>query len=176
MQEIKKVTIETKPTVPKPVFVRLLLLFSGGAGCLLVGIIVSVTMRDPITLGMSVILSIAFLTKGILLKRKINADVIFRVSGVCVSIVPKILGRYRLIELIDPDSGGDAHLVLPKKIVFKIGHVYNCYFDNPHIKQQYRDHIPQDGSNSRFFIAEKDFPTTGFLGFEDLGIYQENPK
>ena len=164
-----------KPAVPRPVFMRALLLFTGGAGCLLVGIVISRVTGDIVTLGMSAILGVAFVTKGILLKRKINTGCIYCVTGVCVSITPKILGRYRRIELVNTDTGDGTHFVLPKKTVFKIGHVYHCYLDSPLGNQHQLDNAPQDGSRSRFFIAEQDLPTNGFLGFEDLGVYQEKP-
>jgi hypothetical protein len=158
------------PAVPKPVFMRMVLLFGGGVGCLFVGIVVARATGDFVTLGMSVILCAALATKGVLLKRKIKSGVIFCVSGVCVSIAPKLLGRYRRIELVNTDTGGDAHFVLPKKTVFKVGHVYNCYFDTPPATIN-----DNDGPRGRFSISESDLPTNGFLGFEDFGVYQEKP-
>jgi hypothetical protein len=150
-------------TIPKPVFIRLLMLFGGGVGCLFVGIIVSLVTGDLILLAMSAILGISFTVKGFLLKRKISKAQIFSVSGVCVSLTPKILGRYRRIELLDTATGNEVSFVLPKKIIFKVGHVYTCYFDS-----EIND--PQ----GRFFNS--DLPANGFLGFEDFGIYQEKPK
>jgi hypothetical protein len=144
---------------------RLLMLFGGGIGCLLVGIVVLIAARDFILLAMSAVLGAAFTAKGFLLKRKTNTGQIYSVSGVCVSIVPKVLGRYRRIELINTDSGGDMHFILPKKVIFKIGHVYTCYFDNP-----INSHL-----NGGFFNSDMDLPTNGFLGFEDFGMYQERP-
>jgi hypothetical protein len=152
------------PATPRPVFMRLLMLFGSAAGCLLVGVIVSIVTGDMILLAMSAILGIAFAAKGFLLKRKINAGQIYSVPGVCISIVPKILGRYRRIELVDIDTGDDVSFILPKKTTFKIGHVYTCYFDNPISS-------PLNINN-----AGMDLPTNGFLGFEDFGVYQEKPS
>jgi len=143
--------------VPKPVFMRLLMLFGGGAGCLFVGIIVSLVTGDLVLLAMSAILSVALVAKGILLKRKIKAGQIYSVSGVCIGIVPKMFGRYKRIELVDIATGNDVFFILPKKVIFKVGHVYTCYFDNQIIN------------------ADLDLPTNGFLGFEDFGVYQEKP-
>jgi len=157
--------------MPKPVFIRLLMLFGGGAGCLLVGIIVTLATGDLVLLAMSVILGAAFITKGFLLKRKINAGQMHSVSGVCVNISPKIFGRYRRIELVDTVTGGDISFVLPKKVEFKVGHVYTCYFHNPIRNSPESTDIPQIG----FLSTELDLPTNGFLGFEDSGIYQEKP-
>ena len=116
--------------IPKPVFMRLLMLFGGGIGCLLVGIVVTMVTGDLVLLAMSAILGVAFVAKGFLLKRKIGSGQIYCISGVCVSITSKILGRYRRMELVDTDTGDEMHFILPKKVVFKIGHVYNCFFDN----------------------------------------------
>lgn len=156
-------------TIPKPVLIRLLMLFGGGVGCLFVGIVVSLATEDLIMLAMSFILCIAFLTKGILLKRKINARQIFHISGVCVSIVPKMMNRYRRIELVNTDTGDDVHFILPKKVGFKVGHAYNCYFDH-HISDR---PVSVNNPKGDFLNAELDLPTNGFLGFEDFGVYQE---
>jgi len=72
------------PVIPKPIFMRLLMLFGGGIGCLLVGIIVTLVTGDMVLLAMSAILGIAFVTKGFLLRRKINIGQIYSVAGVCV--------------------------------------------------------------------------------------------
>ena len=80
-----------------------------------------------------------------------------------------MFGRYRCIELIDTDTGNDIRFVLPKKIVFKIGHVYTCYFDNQNKVNAADSDKPSDGA----FNPEIDLPTNGFLGFEDFGVYQE---
>jgi len=190
-------TTTTQQPTPKPVFMRLLMLFGGGVGCLLVGIIVSMVTGDLVMLAMSAVLGIAFVTKGILLIRKIRLGHIYSVSGVCVSIVPKLLGRYRRIELVDVSSGNDICFILPKKVVFKIGHSYTCYFDNQlndqhshhnqhqHLYDQHSQHNHNhnyqdrqgrgDSSKGGFFNADMDLPTNGFLGFEDFGVYQEKP-
>jgi len=157
--------------IPKPVFMRLLMLFGGGAGCLFVGIIVALVTGDSIILAMSAILSIAFISKGYMLKRKINSGQIYNVSGVCVSTAPKIFGRYKHIELVDTITGNDVHFILPKKVVFKVGHVYNCYFDNSISNRP----VNINNAQSSFINADLDLPTNGFLGFEDFGIYQEKP-
>lgn len=172
-EDIKESTSHPQPlNTPKPVFMRLLMLFGGGVGCSLVGIIVSLVTGDLVLLAMSAILSIAFVTKGFLLRRKVNSGQIYSVSGVCVSIAPKILGRYSRIELVDAVTGGDVHFILPKKTVFKVGHVYACYFDNQISNRPVSINNPKGG----FFNADMDLPTNGFLGFEDFGIYQEKPQ
>ena len=163
--------VQSAPIIPKPVFMRLLMLFGGGIGCLLVGIVVSMVTGDLVMLAMSAILCVAFVAKGVLLKRKIGLGQIFSVSGVCVGIVPKILNRYRRIELVNTDTGGDVQFILPKKVIFKIGHVYCCYFDHPVNNHPVSLNKAQGG----FFNADMDLPTNGFLGFEDFGVYQEKP-
>ena len=174
------------PTIPKPIFMRLIMLFGGSIGCLAVGIIVSLVTGDLVLLAMSAILSIAFAAKGFLLRRKINTGQIYSVSGVCVSITPKMLGRYRRIELVDVSTGDDVHFILPKKTVFKIGHVYTCYFDNQignrpqRMGTQHSQGVNGSKSvnnpKSRLLNADLDLPTNGFLGFEDFGVYHEKPS
>ncbi|MCL2189831.1 MAG: hypothetical protein FWB87_13815 [Defluviitaleaceae bacterium] len=157
-------------TIPKPVFIRLLVLYGGGGACLFVGVIVSSSIGDMALLVMSVILSVAFIAKGFMLKRKINAGQIYSVSGVCVSLTPKMLGRYKRIELVDTATGDDVFFILPRKVAFKVGHVYTCYFDHP-----INNLISNNESIGSFNGADLDLPTNGFLGFEDFGIYHEKP-
>jgi len=171
MNESDNKPTTTNPAAPKPVFMRMLMLFAAAVGCLLVGFVVSRVTGDMILLAMSVILGTSFLAKGFLLRRKINTGQIYSVSGVCVSIAPKILGRYRRIELVDTETGDDVSFILPKKVVFKIGHVYTCYFDNQIGKQPLNINNPKGG----IIKADMDLPTNGFLGFEDFGVYQEKP-
>jgi hypothetical protein len=171
MHENENKSAETSPVTPKPVFMRLIMLFGAAVGCLLVGIVVSRATGDMILLAMSAILGTAFIAKGLLLKRKIRTGQIYSVAGVCVSIAPKILGRYRRIELVDTDTGNDVSFILPKKVVFKIGHVYTCYFDNQIGSRPLNINNPK----GRFINADMDLPTNGFLGFEDFGVYQEKP-
>ena len=162
---------DSKPTTPKPVFMRMLILFGAAIGCLFVGVVVSRVTGDMILLAMSAILGVAFITKGFLLKRKISTGQIYNVSGVCVSITPKILGRYRRIELVNTDTGDDVSFILPKKVMFKVGHVYYCYFDNRISNDPLNINNPKGGITN----AGVDLPTNGFLGFEDFGVYQEKP-
>jgi len=166
-----EISSNTSPTIPKPVFMRLLMLFVGGIGCLLVGIIVTTVTGDMVLLALSLILGAALVVKGILMRRKINQGHIYSVSGVCVSVAPKMLRRYKRIELVDTTTGDDVHFVLPKRVVFKVGHVYTCYFDNRITNRSDSVAMPQNG----FLNAELDLPTNGFLGFENFGIYHEKP-
>jgi len=172
MQENNNTPPNVSPTIPKPVFMRLLMLFGGGVACMLVGVIVAIATGDLVLLAMSAILSVAFVTKGFLLKRKIKSGQIYSVSGVCISLTPKMLGRYRRIELVDVDTGADVHFILPKKVIFKVGHVYSCYFDNEIGNRPMSINNPK----GRFMSADLDLPTNGFLGFEDFGVYQEKPS
>ena len=161
----------TRPPMPKPVLMRLFMLFGGGVGCLIVGIFMSKMMGDWVLLAMSVILFISFLAKGFLLKRKINSTQIYKISGVCVSSAPKMFGRYKRIDLVDTQTGGEVSFIMPKKVVFKIGHVYTCYFEN-----NFNDRLEDENNfEGGFFSMSVDLPTNGFLGYENLGVYQEKP-
>jgi len=173
-------TLEAHTSTPKPVFIRLLTLFGGGVGCAFVGIVVTLATGDLVLLALSGILGVAFITKGFLLRRKIKLGQIYSVSGVCVSVAPKMLGRYRRIELVDVTTGDDAHFILPKKVVFKVGHVYTCYFDNQISRRPENLNGSSDLENfnsrkNRLLSTDFDLPANGFLGFEDFGVYQEKP-
>ena len=159
------------PPVPKPVFMRLLLLFGGGIASLFIGAIVAWVMGDFITLVMSIIICLALFISGVSLKRKISKGEIYSVSGVCIGSTPKMFGRYKRTLLVIVETGDEVAIVLPKKTEFKIGHRYTCYFTSP-INSRHEDkENPQGG----FFGAEMDFPTNGFVGREDFGVYHEKP-
>jgi len=159
-----------QPAIPKPVFMKLITLFGGGAICLFIGFIVALVTRDLLILGMSGILFVAFIVKGLLIQQKIRSSKVYIVDGVCIGIAPKILGRYKRIELVNTDTGDDAFFILPKKVGFKLGYVYKCYFDN-----DIKNRVPTDEkTKNSFFNNGMDLPTNGFLGFECFGIYQGN--
>jgi len=170
-QESVQETTKQSQITPRPVFMRLLLLFGSAIGCLFVGTVVSMATGDRALLVMPAILSVALVAKGFLLRRKIKKGQIYSVSGVCVSIAPKMFRRYRHIELVNTDTGEDVSFILPKKVVFKIGHMYTCYFDNQIGNRPLSINNPKIG----FINADMNLPTNGFLGFENFGIYQEKP-
>jgi len=58
MQENKPAALSKSTAAPKPVFIRMLMLFGGGVGCLLVGVIVSLVTGDVIMLAMSAFLAL----------------------------------------------------------------------------------------------------------------------
>ena len=160
------------PPIPKPVFFRLLLLFGGGICCLFIGVIMAWVMRDTTTLGMSVIICAALVIAGVSLKRKISRGEIYSLSGVCIGSTPKMFGRYKRTTFVILESGEEVSIVLPKKTEYKIGHSYITYFSAPIKRSHQTDKkTPQGG----FFVADMDFPTNGYIGREDLGIYTEKP-
>jgi len=118
---------------------------------------------------MSLIICIALIIAGISLKIKISKGNLYSISGVCISSTAKILGRYKRNILVIIETGEEVAITLPKKIEFKIGYRYTCYFSNPITNRQTEN--PVGG----FSYADMDFPTNGFLGCEDFGLYSDKP-
>ena len=168
-----KINSSSSP-LPKPIFMRLLLLFSGAVGCLFVGVVTGVAISDGLTLVLSIILSVTFAGKGIMLIRKLRNCQVYHATGVCISNTPKIMGRYRQVKLVDIITGREVAFILPRKIMFKIGHHYICYFDHPLSRPNgVSTSSLERAMDGGFFYVTFDLPTPGFLGFEDLGLYQE---
>jgi len=76
-------------TMPKPVFIRMLMLFCGGVGCLFVGIIVSFATGDSILMAMSAIIFATFITKGLCLEIKSDAGSYILFPGSAQVLHPK---------------------------------------------------------------------------------------
>lgn len=158
------------PVIPRPIFIRLLVCFAAGPGFLLVGTFAAVALRDISLFVGAAVIGIVFVCSGVILKRKVRDGKIYSVSGVCLDITPRFYGRYSRIEMVEVDTGENISFTLPRKVAFKRGHFYTCYFDH-------RFYALRDNSdtNPKASINESlDLPTSGFLGYEHQGLYQAN--
>lgn len=80
------------------------------------------------------------------------------VEGVCVSIVPKPLRKYRKIKIVDGD-GNESTMLLGKQSRVKIGYRYRFYFkETQHIS------LGSEYLNSAM-------SSDHFLGYEELGEF-----
>jgi len=155
------------PVIPRPIFMRLLVCFVAGSGFLLVGTFAAFALNDISLFVGAAVIGIVFICSGLILRKKVRDRKIYAVSGVCLDVTPKMYGRYSLIELIDVETGEGIYFTLPRKIAFKRGHCYTCYFDHPL-------HVPKD--NIAVINESPDWPTSGFLGYEHFGLYREKSQ
>ena len=160
------------PRIPGPVFLRLMMLFSGGIAVFLVGIFASIAMNDPLSFIMGAVICSGFLFIGFLLNRKIKAGKIYTITGVCTASEYKLFKRYLETTFVDIESevGDEHYTLLPRKTRFKLGHKYTLYFDRPQ-----RAHGAELHSTDEHF-GEDLFPTVGYLGYDHHGIYTEKKK
>ena len=145
-----------KQTIPKPIYWRMVALICGSVGVTLVGAVVAFTLRDIFLLGVTIAIAFGLLGKWFLLRKHIKTVGFSAEEGVCINFVPKIFKRYICTTFINVETSTEWSVTLPKKVVFKEGHRYICYFEQD-IKEAVRE----------------DLPTGGYLGCEDLGIYNE---
>ena len=119
--------MENWKKAPMPLKRKLLLTASVGILCLLVGIAMCIYSKD----NMMLILSLAvfafnayksYAVYRVALKREYEA-----VEGICVSIIPKPLQRFRKIKIKD-NEGNETTLLLNKQSKVKIGGRYRFYF------------------------------------------------
>ena len=160
--------------LPRPVIMRINLLFAGSIACLVVGGIASSIFNDRMLLFLALIVAVGTATKAYLLRRKVLIGGIYSVSGVCISITPRIMRRYMKNTLVDVQTDEEFHIILPKKTVFKVGHSYTCYFDTP-INAKNPTVATTPNATANAWLEDMDLPTNGFIGYEDFGIYREAP-
>ncbi len=105
---------------------RCFLLFLAGTACILVGAAGFLASEDRILLGLSIVLCIGSVWKGILLWKLIKENRYDTVTGVCVGISLLPLRRYKKVRVMDA-NGIEGTLMLNKKESIQIGFCY-CFF------------------------------------------------
>ena len=137
---------------PAPLRRKLFLTGIIGAGCLLIGAAMSFILKDQIMLFLSLAVFAASVARALSYYRIITD------KGVCVSIVPKPLRKYRKIKIVDGD-GNESTMLLGKQSRVKIGYRYRFYFkETQHIS------LGSEYLNSAM-------SSDHFLGYEELGEF-----
>ena len=106
---------------------KILLMAFVGVGCLLVGIALCIFSKDTMMLFLSLGVFGFSVYKAFSIYRLIIKNEYEVVEGTCVGIVPKMLGRYRKIKIMD-DEANESTLLLDKQSKIKIGDRYRFYF------------------------------------------------
>lgn len=119
--------MEKCKAAPAPLKKKILLTGIVGIGCLLVGIALCVFSKDTIMLFLSLGVFGFSAYKAFSIYRLIAKNEYEVVEGTCVGIVPKMLGRYRKIKIMD-DEANESTLLLDKQSKIKIGDRYRFYF------------------------------------------------
>lgn len=143
---------------PAPLRRKLFLTGIIGAGCLLIGAAMSFILKDQIMLFLSLAVFAASVARALSYYRIITDKSYETVEGVCVSIVPKPLRKYRKIKIVDGD-GNESTMLLGKQSRVKIGYRYRFYFrETQHIS------LGSEYLNSAM-------SSDHFLGYEELGEF-----
>ena len=119
--------MEKWKAAPAPLKKKILLMALVGVGCLLVGIVLCVFSKDTMMLFLSLGVFGFSVYKAFSIYRLIAKNEYEVVEGTCVGIVPKMLGRYRKIKIMD-DEANESTLLLDKQSKIKIGDRYRFYF------------------------------------------------
>ena len=112
---------------PAPLRRKLFLTGIIGAGCLLIGAAMCFILKDRIMLFLSLAVFAASVVRVLSYYRIITDKSYETVEGVCVSVVPKPLRKYRKIKIMDGD-GNESTMLLGKQSKVKIGYRYRFYF------------------------------------------------
>ena len=129
-----------------------------GAGCLLIGVSMCFILKDRIMLFLSLAVFVASAGRALSYYRIITDKSYETVEGVCVSVVPKPLRKYRKIKIMDGD-GNESTMLLGKQSKVKIGYRYRFYFkETQHIS------LGSEYLNSAM-------SSDHFLGYEELGEF-----
>lgn len=156
----------TTKTIPGVLQQRILFTLLIGIVCLAVGIAYWLFSRDMIFLGLSGLVFLFSLLRGIGLWHTIAGRQYEAVEGTCVGISVRPLRQQSRIRIMD-ENGVETALCLGKQSKIKIGFRYRFYFK----------------SNQRLSLGSEYFDTAlstnQFLGFEELGkftFHQEETK
>lgn len=115
-------------------------------------------LKDRIILFLSLAVFAASVVRVLSYYRIITDKSYETVEGVCVSIVPKPLRKYRKIKIMDGD-GNESTMLLGKQSRVKIGYRYRFYF-----KETQRISLGSEYLNSAM-------SSDHFLGYEELGEF-----
>ena len=135
---------------------RWMLTGAAGAGFLLVGLVMFLTLHDRTLLMLSAVLAGLTALRCLSFYRMARDGAYETVEGVCIEIGRVGLRRLRCIRLLQYD-GNECALKLNKRTRLRIGNCYRVYFR-------------QNSSNAGLFpeLLAEDL----FLGLEDMGEYQ----
>lgn len=143
---------------PAPLKRKLFLTGIIGAGCLLIGVSMCFILKDRIMLFLSLAVFVASAGRALSYYRIITDKSYETVEGVCVSVVPKPLRKYRKIKIMDGD-GNESTMLLGKQSKVKIGYRYRFYFkETQHIS------LGSEYLNSAM-------SSDHFLGYEEWGEF-----
>lgn len=145
---------------PAPLRRKLYLTAIIGIVCLLVGLAMFLFLKDKMMLFLSLVICTFSIGKVIDYYRIIAGEDYETVEGICVSVTPKPLRKYRKIKIMD-DNGVESSLLLNKQSKVKIGYCYRFYF-----KETQRISLGSEYLDSAL-------SSDCFLGYEELGEFAE---
>lgn len=145
---------------PPVLFRKWLLTNAVSIGCLGIGGVYYLVAGDGIFLGLSALVFLFGILRGVSLYRLIARGGYEQVEGTCIGITAKPLRKCRQIKIMD-SQGLESALMLAKQTKIKIGYRYRFYFK--------RDARPFLGSE----YLDTALSTDCFLGCEELGPYPE---
>lgn len=141
-----------------PLKKKMFLTCAVGIGYLLMGIGMSILLKDTIMLFLSLAVCAFSVGKALDYYLIIGGEGYEIVEGTCVAIMPKLLRKYRKIKIID-DDGNESTMLLGKHSRVKIGYRYRFYF-----KETKRLSVDSEYLDS---LLSSDC----FLGYEELGEF-----
>ncbi len=106
---------------------KVLLTMLVGMGCLLIGTALCIFSKDTIILFLSLAVFGISSFRAFTIYRLISKKEYEVIEGICVGIIPKLLGRYRKIKIMDNDAN-ESTLLLNKQSKIRIGGKYRFYF------------------------------------------------
>ena len=112
---------------PAPLKRKLILTVLVGILCLLIGIAMSVYSKDNMMLVLSLAVFGISAYKAYTFYRIASKEEYEVVEGICISVIPKPMQRFRKIKIKDSD-GNETTLLLNKQSKIKIGERYRFYF------------------------------------------------
>jgi len=146
--------------IPGPIRVQMIKFFAIGILALTIGAILSIVMRDIFSLFIAVTVGVVAILRSLYLNHIGKKKSYYEFDGVCLTAIPKMLRSMRKYEFSHVYSNEEVSLILSKKIEFKVGYRYRFYLTRAMTKEE----------------LDMNVPTSGYLGHENIGIYEPEPE
>lgn len=140
---------------PKPIVQKILFTPLIGAGCFLLGLVFWLSARDKVLMLLGLAILGGCVAKGIGYYRLAVKGSYEVVTGTCVGLTRRAVGKYQTVKMMDQE-GIETTLRVNKQNKFKIGDPYRLYFTKRNDNKIGNDYL------------ESVLAADSFLGYEPM--------
>lgn len=142
------------------IFKKILTLLAVCILFLTVGTVYGILTRDKLFIVMSVIIAVVNFYKIIALRRIEREEKYYVISGTCVDMTYKLMGKYRLYKI--KDGSNMIEISVPKLVKLKLNEEYKFYFKKTASElNAYGDWLKNQVLSENFLGYENVFEASG---------------